>query len=198
MAVQWPAAAVDSGGDDLLPPTRSFLEKLNVLEKEGERVTPIQTPQSLQVVTAGSTALSKTISTLVAALGGGTVVWAAVKGFWIAQPENQRIAYIWATALIVSAVAIALAIIVHADVRGRSVASAAEYEARANIAKAFLQTSAQIAEARYLLKKKGQDGWFDVKSFGKDDSKGFYVKIEGDTVYPDEIEHIERLAASKP
>ena len=198
MAVQWPA-----GGDDLLPPTRSLLEDLNVLEKKDEKVNPVRTPESLQVITAGSTALSKTIATLVAALGGGTVIWAAVKGFWIAQGENQRIAYIGATALIVSAVVIALAIIVRSDVQGRAIASAAEYEARAKIANAFLQTSQQIAEARYLLKKKGQDGqdgqegWFDVKSFGTD-SKGFFVKIEGNTVYSDEIGHIERLAASKP
>lgn len=182
MPVQWPGAAVDSTGADLSAPLVAFLQDLNLLENSSDHVTTLRTPASRQVITAGSTALSKNVATLVGSVGGGAALWAAIKGFWLTQPPGQKLAYIGATALIVSVVAFALALIVRADVNARAVASAAEYAARAQAASAFLQTTQQIAGTRYVLKQKGRRGWFDVQDFQADGAGGLVAVIDGGQV----------------
>jgi hypothetical protein len=182
MPVQWPGAAVDSTGADLSAPVLTFLKDLNLLEDPQQHVTAFSTPASLQVITAGSTALSKTAASLVASVGGGAALWSAIKGFWIAQPQAQRLAYIAATALIVAVVALALALNVRADLHARALASAAEYDARAQAATAFLQTAQQVAGTRYVLKQKGRPGWFDVHDFQADGAGGLVAVIDGGQV----------------
>ena len=194
MPIQWPSAAVSSD-DDLGNPAAAFLVKLNLLEKDGEldQVGLFATPPSLQVITAGGTALSKGTAAAVAALGGGAASWAVVKGFWIAQPGDQRLAYIGAAAVIMAAVVIALALIVRSDVQARASATAAQYAARAKTAVAFLQTTQQIAAQHYLIKRNGTDGWLDVKSFEEDQARGVVAVIDGDRVPLQEISGIARL-----
>ena len=160
----------------------TFLKDLNLLEEPNQHVTAARTPESLQVITAGSTALSKSIATLIGSLGGGAALTAAIKGFWLTQPEGQKLAYIGATALIVSVVALTLALIVRADLNARAVATAAEYAARAQATTAFLQTTQQIAGTRYVLKQRGRPGWFDVKDFQADGAGGLVAVIEGGQV----------------
>ena len=114
--VRWPADAIDATSTDLGGPLRSLLEDLNLLETQQDQHDGVQalstTPWSLQVITAGSLQISKVTATLVGGLGGATAVWAAIKGFWISQHDPDRLAYIGAAAVIVSVLAVSLAIIV--------------------------------------------------------------------------------------
>ncbi|MGE5132998.1 MAG: hypothetical protein ACM32E_08830 [Gemmatimonadota bacterium] len=194
MSIQWPSAAVSSD-DDLGSPAAAFLVKLNLLEKDGEldQVGLFRTPPSLQVITAGGTALSKGSAAAVASLGGGAAVWAVVKGFWTTQPGDQWLAYIGAAALTIAAVVIALALIVRADVQARASATAAQYAARAETAVAFLQTTQQIAAQHYVIQRNGTNIWLDVKSFEEDPARGVVAVIDGDRVPLQEISGIARL-----
>jgi fructose-1-phosphate kinase PfkB-like protein len=194
MNIQLPAAAVNSAGPDLGQPTTAFLMKLNLLENPADKVTLFKTPLSLQVITAGSTTMSKTIATIIASLGGSAAIWAAIKGFWIAQPENQRLAYIGAATIIVSAVIIGLAVLVRADLQARATTMSAEYMARAQTATAFVRAAQQTSGAHYLVKRKGKSGWLDVKCFETDPARGFVAVIDGDQGDRVPLKEIEALS----
>jgi hypothetical protein len=71
MAVKWPGNAYDPAADDLSAPMQQLMKDLHLLEEPGT-VHPLRgTPQSLQVITAGGTALSKGWAALVGLFGGG-------------------------------------------------------------------------------------------------------------------------------
>lgn len=200
MTVQWPGAAVNDGGLDLSAPLVGLLQQLNVLEKERElEVGPTAfggTPASLQVITAGATSVTKWVSGIITALGGGATVWAALKGFWITTSEVQRVAYIAAAAVVGSSLAIALALIVRSDVSARAVASAAEYAARAGVAKTFLETTVAAAGTRYLLKRRGSDNWIPVTCFQQDPGLGLLAVTASDRIRADEIEGLVEVPSS--
>jgi hypothetical protein len=148
--IKWPADAVDPSCTDLAVPLRNLLQELNLLETQHDEENSKRggvgtTPWSLQAITAGSLQLSKVVAALVTSLGGGAALWAAVKGFGISQHDPDRLAYIGAAAVIVSAMALALAVIVRSDVMARAQASAAQYDARARCAAAFLETARTVA-----------------------------------------------------
>lgn len=198
--VRWPADAIDATSTDLGGPLRSLLEDLNFLETQQDQHDGVQalstTPWSLQVITAGSLQISKVTATLVGGLGGATAVWAAIKGFWISQHDPDRLAYIGAAAVIVSVVAVALAIIVRSDVIARAQATAAEYDARARTAVAFLQTArpAPARPPRYVIKIQGNNNWQVVEAFEVDANAGLVAQISGGVrVVPGNIEAITSI-----
>ena len=162
---------------------RSLLEGLNLLETEDDKKKSQEkgnysTPWSLQVITAGSFQLSKVGTALVATLGGGAAVWAAVKGFWISQHDPDRLAYIGAAALIVSVLAVAIAIIVHSDVMARAQATAAEYDARARSATAFLNTARPVTtRPLYWIKTRTRNDWQVINAFAVNASEGLVVQL---------------------
>jgi hypothetical protein len=173
--VKWPGNAYDPKAEDLSAPMQQLLKDLNLLEGEGT-VSPVRgTPQSLQVITAGGTALSKGWAAFVGLFGGGGALWAALQGFG-ADPQDealQRAVFVASAAVLLAAAVIAIAIIVRADVVGRAEASAAEYAARASVANALLNSfqygrplPIPLREPRNWLRKKDARGRVDPKWLG--------------------------------
>ena len=140
-ALQWPGSQFNEEGSDLLEPVQILLREVNVLEKDGEVATLWATPPSVQAITAGSTMVSKAWTSLLGAAGGGGALVAALNSVsddWKNDPRASP--FIFASAITLGAVAIAIALIVRGDVAGRAAASAAQYEARARIAVATIET----------------------------------------------------------
>ncbi len=144
--------------------------------------------QSVAIIEANATALSKWWSVAVGALGGTTVIATAVSGFWDGETGGVRIALVAATGAIIVAAAIALAMIVSADVRGRAAGAQAIYAARASIAGEFMQAaseaSAQATAAAAV------DPTAAVKTATKDD----FAKLEATlTAMQQELAKLEQM-----
>lgn len=192
-AVKWPGKAYDPEGDDLGVPLQQLLVDLHVLEKEGDKAGLFVTPLSLQVITSGSTALAKGWSSFVGLLGGGVAITAAATALGYDSAEVIEAAVFTASAgIVAAATAVSIAIIVRADVLARATASAAQYEARAAIASALLN-SAQYnipipptpptREPNYMLRT-NDDRWHAVERFSLGDA-GVLAKVRGsDTPIP--------------
>lgn len=144
--VQWPETIVssDKADIDLGPPLTQLLVDLGVkgtTTDETSAAAPLTavkgTPVSVSIIEAGATAASKGWAALIAALGGGTAVWGAVTNFWKSESSIQGNLVI-AAAVVIAACALGVALIMYGDVRARGQGAAAQYAARAAIAKAFL------------------------------------------------------------
>jgi hypothetical protein len=124
------------------------------------------------VITAGSLAFSRQAGKVVTALGGSAAILAAIKAIWFTSGATEIATIIAGAAVLLAAGFVSLAIIVRADVHARATAQAAEYEARARIASAFLQTaeraqpgSTHAAVRKYWLKRTGSQAWLAVDHF---------------------------------
>ncbi len=203
--VQWPAKALSSEGDDLAPALRSLLEDLRLLETktdEKEGVGPLKTPQSLQVLTAGATTLTKLYTGLATLVGGGGALVAGIYAFWksldppvAGQPDQsfKQAALMIAVAVLGSAVVIAVSLMVRGDVCARAEAHAAAYAARASVAASFLRTvEAALPKSPsvtpYYVKKR--DSWKPVDSFEWDN--GIVAVTNGDKIPVREISGLLR------
>ena len=135
---------VTQQGDDLLSPLQAILRGVNILPAEGDRVTLRGgTPDSVAIIEAGATALSKVWAIVVASLGGAGAIGAAVAGFWkSAQPSVQG-RLVTASGAVVVAALVALAVIVAVDVYGRALGAAAQYRARAQLATTWIALAHQ-------------------------------------------------------
>jgi len=192
--VIWPAANAD-----LLKPTKDLLEGVAVLESEDDISTAsgsappkdqpfnpfstTTTPYSLQVITAGTLAFSRQAGKIVTALGGSAAILAGIKAIWFTSSGTEMATIIAGAAVVLAAVFIALAVIVRSDVQARATAQAAEYDARARIASAFLQTaeraqpgSTPAATRKYWLKQAGSQAWLEVDHF-ESGLKGFVAVL---------------------
>ena len=191
--VKWPGRAVDSTGD-LSAPIQSLLVALGVLGKQDdlEKVNQFRwdTPPSLQVINAGATSLTKWVATLIGAVGGLSAVGAYIAGFWQVSDEALRIVSLSVATALVGILAIAVALVVRADVSARATAAAAEYGARAAIADAFLRTCPRAPETRrYGVKKKGSDTPMAVERFEVEDGV-LIVVTASDRIPSSEIENL--------
>src|SRR3954447_25918440 len=145
MSTQVPTGA--AGGDDLLAPTQQLLRGLSVLPtpedlaNNSAKAAFKGAPDSVSIIEAGGTALSKGYAGLIALLGGGTAVTAAVTGFWSGEGTGVRIALVAGGAVFLAATVIAIAVIVAADVRGRAAGSVAQYDVRRQVAVSVLELS---------------------------------------------------------
>jgi hypothetical protein len=139
--VLWPAQAYRQKGGDLAAPMVALLTQLNVLEDADELKAPghWKTPPSLQAITAGASSFSKWMAGVLTALGGSTVVWGLITRFWVESGPVLQVTYVAAMAVLLSVIALAIAMIVRADVTARAIASAAEYQARSRIATSFIE-----------------------------------------------------------
>jgi hypothetical protein len=150
MTVQFPGHAFNTtdAGNDILSPLETLEQNLYILptdddvKKAGVTATFQGPPQSVSIIEAGATALSKWWSVVIAGLGGAAVITSAVTKFWSGQTGGVRIVLIGGLAGVLIAALIAISIMVAADVRGRAQGQVALYMARANIAGQFLQQSA--------------------------------------------------------
>ncbi len=189
--VQWPDGAYNSSKDDLSEPMRGLLQDLNLLEDESDLQEPPArsfgwrnaTPPSLQVLTAGATSLSKATASFVAGVGGLSAILATVVGF-ATDPANDStlmLVLVGSTALVLSAVTIAVAVIVWADVTARATATSAEYRARAQTAAALLDGIGRSRPApRYWLRDKN-NGVYTVRGIVRD-GDAIKVQIDGGTL----------------
>ncbi len=152
--VEWPSAIVSGTetDNDLGPPLCQLLVDLGIkgsMPGEASADSPIAavkgTPVSVSIIEAGATAASKGWATLIAALGGGTVVWGAVTNFWKSESAIQGTLVIGA-AVVIAACTLGVALIMYGDVRARGLGAAAQYSARASIAAEFLRTAPAAAK----------------------------------------------------
>jgi hypothetical protein len=192
--VQWPAKAYATDEKDLSAPIKQLLSDLRLLENPlpGEKVTWSKgTPQSLQVMTAGASSISKWVAALVAGVGGVGAVATGLNGFFVAVGPNNldtplvRTAFILGGSVLGAAVVIALAMVVRADVSGRASASAAQFDARGAVACALLTSFVTPAPPAvevpgYAIRTK--DGsWCTVERFVWRDNE-LVAKVEDDYV----------------
>lgn len=152
--VEWPHELVSSSNadKDLGPPLEQLLVDLGIKGTPDDQLAASKassavggTPFSVSIIEAGATAASKGWTTVIAALGGGTAVWAAATNFWNGQPAPTRGALVIGAAVVVAACALAAALIMYGDVRARGQGAAAQYYARASVASAFLQGATTMA-----------------------------------------------------
>lgn len=118
-------------------PTLALLQDLNLLEDNAQHFRWWEgTPFSKQAITAGATGLAKIAAPAVGVPG----LIAAVTTYF--QSWGSSTAKDWVllgcATLILIATAFAVAIIVHADLSARASATAAQYQARAATAAAYL------------------------------------------------------------
>lgn len=148
MAVQIPSRAV-SDRDDVLGPANELLQGLNLLGTKEElddadKATALfgGPPQSVALIEAGATALSKWWAT---GLGASVAaMWATVAVWFGDLPAANQHVVLGGTAVVTAATVLAIGYILGSDVRGRSVAAAATIEARAKLGDALIR-AAQLA-----------------------------------------------------
>jgi len=189
--VSWPGRPVDEASTDLLPPVKRLLCELGVLEDRGSDLTNstaeererwadknvflgrVDTPHSLQVITAGSLRFSQQAAKVVTYLGGVAGIAATVRSFWSGVSSLERAVYIGAAAVLIASAVFSVAIIVRSDVQARAMAQSAEYDARGRIAATFLQAAYPYPPSRepreattyYIKSTENPDAWVQVKRF---------------------------------
>jgi hypothetical protein len=147
--VRWPGDTYDAEGSDLGDPLVSLLEQISLIEDPSKEVTAFKTPDSVQVIRAGATAMSKGWATFIAAGGVGATIVAALQVEWNTAGDTVRVAFMIGMAILLAAISLSIAIIVRADVTSRGRASAARIEARSRFAAEFVGlTSQQQLERR--------------------------------------------------
>ena len=176
--VQWPASIVNQTAEDLAAPIRQTLLTLNLIEADDRPFW--RTPFDKQAITAGALATSKWTGTAIASVGGAGTVLATIAAF----TADERIAYAFAAVILLVGVAIALAVLVRADVTARGVATAAMYQARAQVATSFLATAGAVVgqEPRYWARDSNQR-WHPVSRF-KEQGGGIVAEEPDGSVLP--------------
>lgn len=195
--VRWPGDAYEPAGQDLSEPLEHLLLNLNLLEDSSEVASgkvlgrAFQTPPSVQVITAGAAALSKGWAAAVGLVGGAGAIASALAGLGAspAAPPVQRAVFVASAAVVLAATAVAIAMIVRADVAARAEATAAEYQARARVVgavvNAFQGRNPLPAPTKYWLRRRDDQGrspprWYRVSGF-KRVGDDFIAVVHGDS-----------------
>jgi hypothetical protein len=147
--VRIPGRSVEEGGEDLGGPTAALVKQLNLLGREGDKAAGLlakpfrDPPQSVAVIEAGATRLTKVVTTL----GSGAFIatWGDLLGWWGEQETAVQGVSLIAASVVTAALVLGLGYVVGSDVRGRAAGSVAVVGARAEIAKAMIEA----AEAAY-------------------------------------------------
>lgn len=133
---------------DLVTPAANLCRGLYLLgdqaemEKAGAAATFAGPPQSVALIEAGATALSKWWA---AGLGGVIIAtWSSVFGWYAGQPQPLKIVILWAAGIITAALVLAIAYILGSDIRSRARAAVATIEARSRIAEAFIRAAQDV------------------------------------------------------
>jgi hypothetical protein len=152
--VQIPAKAINQEGEDIGAPTERLLESLHLIatDSESEKYNAhgfisafTGPPESVAVIEAGATALSKWWA---AGLGAAVLgAWGAIARFWDNLTiESTRNATLLSASIALFAVIIAISYIVGSDVRGRASAAAATINARALIGSTMLTLAVSASQ----------------------------------------------------
>ena len=146
--LKWPVPAVDLTGEDVPVQLDHLLQSLQLAATDEDRDSATaknwreDTPASMQVIKSGALGITKNSITWVGSVGGVTGAVAAITGVVTAFiddiGEPVTIALMGSAALILSSVAIALALFVKGDLEARGIATAARHQGRADVAAAFL------------------------------------------------------------
>jgi hypothetical protein len=138
--VLWPESVTGNSVKDLATPLVTLLIDVGVNPKPEDAATnPTRgTPASVAIIEAGATAFSRHASQALTALGGVSVLTAAFAAFWKGSVAGVQITLLAASGLVLAASVLAIALVVSADVRARGTGAAAQYNARARIADAYL------------------------------------------------------------
>src|ERR1700722_13286937 len=121
MSGSWPDSAGTSIGK-LLTTLRAVDQPAGTTDTP----SPLKTPYSLQDIKSGATTLTKLWAVAVAAAGGAPAVWAIIEGLANSVGGSKsdvplvRAAFVISGAVLLSAVSIAIAIIVRGDVAARA------------------------------------------------------------------------------
>ena len=147
-SLKWPTAAVDLTGDGVPVPLDKLLQSLQLVATDEDRDISTakswkaETPASMQVIKSGALGITKNSIAWVGSVGGITGASTAIAGvlttFVGDVGEPVTIALMGSAALILSSVAIALALFVKGDLEARGVATAARHQGRADVVSAFL------------------------------------------------------------
>lgn len=148
-SLKWPIPAVDLTGDGVPLPLDKLLQSLQLVATDEDRDTATakswkdDTPASMQVIKSGALGITKNSIAWVGSVGGiagaSAAIAGAVKAFVGGVGSAPvTIALMGSAALILSSVAIALALFVKGDLEARGVATAARHQGRADVAAAFL------------------------------------------------------------
>jgi hypothetical protein len=151
--VTWPQKVVGASttDSDLAVPLVQLLVDLGIKGTDQDEISAAKagaalsgSPSSVAIIEAGATAASKGWTSAIAALGGGTAVWAALSNFWKAQQTAQS-SIVIAASVVIAACVLSAGLIMYGDVRARGQGAAAQYQARAAIACAFLAGATGLA-----------------------------------------------------
>jgi hypothetical protein len=137
-----PGAGIDTGGNDILDPVVQLLTGINMLGTQDQAGSFLNNPKpNVAIIESTATSLTKVVGTLVGSLGGASAVATGGLAIWGGLQGGERIAVIAASAGLLSAIAVALSVIVGSDIRGRATGAVAIYEARATVTREFLNVA---------------------------------------------------------
>ncbi|MDQ4144908.1 MAG: hypothetical protein M3198_14445 [Actinomycetota bacterium] len=200
--VKLPGNAIDPQGADIVGPVVAVLRELQVLPTEGDLATAGKPsaffggpPQSVAVIEAGATALSKWWA---AGLGTAAIAgWAYVVNFWNDISGASQRTLMLAVAITSAALILSIGFIVGSDVRGRAAGTVATIEARSGIARTVMHlaqgrdeeetvspptiTALQPRSVKYLTRS-GDDesGWVAIALRAKaDGTDRKYLIVKG-------------------
>lgn len=188
--VQWPIEAVGDS-DDLSNPTRELLTSLGFMAFADDEIESkvFGTPYSLQVIKAGSLALTKWWTGIIAGVGGVTGLAALIARPWTVADEPVKIAYVAAAAFLLAAVAVSIAIIVRSDVSARARAAQAEYLGRAQVATGFLEATRTLTPTpQHWVSKSSGGAQLAVRGLEFDATEGLLFVTEGDKIPANRVE----------
>ena len=212
--VRVPGDAVDPKGNDVATPAADLLHRLQLLPTKAElemaggaSAVLGGPPQSVAVIEAGATALSKWWA---AGFGASAVAgWSAFIKFWDEKGGASQRMIILAAAIATAAVILSIGYIVGSDVRGRAAAAVATVQARSSVAETVMRlaqgreqeatavtiTSLQPRAVKYLKKPGDQEvGWVAIAFQSKPDGTGRkYLLVKGTSdewAEPAEIEFL--------
>lgn len=160
---QIPADAIRPAVEgDLVVPVGSLLRNVNLLGKEAEEDGFASTLEGsstpVAVIESTTTALAKWWAT-----GGSAalvVVWVWAANYWPNQDPATKRTIILSVAIFSAALVLAVGHLLSSDVRGRAVASAATFRARADIVDSVIRASLTDATHRVIpLPQLSHVGW---------------------------------------
>ena len=153
--LSFPTPGIDVPDGDAVP-LDTLLQALQLAASDEDRRAATDadnkwdapTPPSMQVIKSGALTLTSTVTKRLAAFGGVggalTALAGVISPFVADVGEPVTVALIGAAAVILSAVAISLALVVNGDLEARGVATASRHAGRARVAASFLEATAAM------------------------------------------------------
>jgi hypothetical protein len=146
-----PGKAIDPDATDIGDASTALLDRLQLLPTDAELAQAgglaaaiVGPPQSVAVIEANATALSKWWAVALGSVGVGA--WPAVSLFLKDNTADHAMLII-GIAIVITSVILAIGYIVGSDVRGRAEASVATIQARQAVAETMVQTAQRAYSA---------------------------------------------------